>query len=245
VSEIYLIADLHLSAQRPAVLGAFGHWLDGLAGCDTLYILGDLFDTWIGDDDDAPVAVATRALLGRYTRTGGRLYLMHGNRDFLLGSAFCHETGATLLPDPSVVDLHGQRTLLMHGDTLCTGDTDYLAFRARARTEAWRDEVLARPLTARRAMAGDLRRLSRVALDGKAPEVVAVSEEALEAAVNRAGVHRLIHGHTHRPGRHLHPWGERWVLGDWARLGWFLRATPTGLSLHQFMIDEQPVVGSQ
>lgn len=236
--DTYFIADLHLAPECPARTRAFGDWLGDIRGCGALYILGDLFETWVGDDDDTPFAAEVRALLRQFSQSGAALYLMHGNRDFLLGPALCRATGATLLPDPSVVDLYGAKTLLMHGDSLCTRDVDYQALRARIRTGSWREEMLARPLAQRRALAQALRRVSHEALGNKSGAILDVSEDAVAAALRGHGVRRLIHGHTHRPGRHRHACGERWVLGDWGRQGWYLKATSSDFELVSFPINQ-------
>lgn len=177
-------------------------------------------------------------MLRRFRQSGASLYLMHGNRDFLLAEAFCEAVGATLLDDPCTIDLDGDKVLLMHGDSLCTRDTQYQAFRALTRTASWRDEVLSRSLSQRRGLAGELRRASHEATGAKAREIVDVSEEAVESALSSHGVRRLIHGHTHRPGRHRHPSGERWVLGEWTSQGWYLKATSSRFELVSFNINQ-------
>ena len=159
---------------------------------------------------------------------------MHGNRDFMVASAFCTETGIRLLADPTVIDLYGQRTLLMHGDTLCTGDRAYLAFRAQVRNPAWQAAALTRSLDERVAIAKDLRRQSEGAKGGKGEEIMDVATDAVEAAFAAAGCGQLIHGHTHRPGRHEHTVGGRtclrWVLPDWYGSGGYLEASPAGIA---------------
>jgi len=227
VPDTYFISDLHLRPDSPAPFDALARLLRRIAGCDALYILGDLFDAWIGDDDDAPHARATRRLLRDFSDSGAALYLMHGNRDFLLGEDFCAAAGATLLADPSRIELYGQPTLLMHGDSLCTRDTAYQAFRALTRQPAWRAQVLSRSLEERRAMAADLRRHSREAAGNKPDDIVDVTPAAVDRAMTDHGVRRLIHGHTHRPGSHAMPAGVRWVLGDWdGPETWLLRVGP-------------------
>jgi UDP-2,3-diacylglucosamine hydrolase len=213
----WFISDLHLDPSRPAVTAAFKAFLEDIRGSAALYILGDLFEAWPGDDDDAPLARDVRVALRQLTAAGTSAYLLRGNRDFLLGHAFCEATGSALLPDPTVINLHGVETLLMHGDTLCTRDTDYQAFRRTVRDSAWQAGVLAKSLAERRALAASLREESREAAVDKTPAAMDVTPEAVDAAMTAHGASRLVHGHTHRPGRHHHRAGIRWVLGAWER----------------------------
>ena len=214
------ISDLHLDESRPHIVDLYTELLAGEArGADALYILGDLFESWIGDDDDAAlparVAEATRALRD----SGVSVYFMHGNRDFLLGADYAARAGMTLLADPSVVDLGGRPTLLMHGDTLCTGDVEYLKFRALVRDPRWQQQFLAKPLAERRAFAAQARGESRRHTSMARPEIMDVDQAAVEAAMRTHGVRKLIHGHTHRPATHRFQLdggeAERIVLGDW------------------------------
>ena len=215
-----LISDLHLDPRRPRILDLFADLLAGEARrADALYILGDLYDSWIGDDDDAAlaaqVAQATRALRD----SGVPIWFMHGNRDFLLGADYAARAGMSLLADPSVVELGGERVLLMHGDTLCTDDTEYLKFRALVRDPRWQAQFLAKPLAERRAFAAQARGESRRHTSAAKPEIMDVNQEAVAAAMRTHGVHKLIHGHTHRPATHHFDLdgrtAERVVLGDW------------------------------
>ena len=214
------ISDLHLDAERPHIVDLFVELLEGEArSARALYILGDLFESWIGDDDDAAlaarVAQATRALRD----AGVPVYFMHGNRDFLLGADYAARAGMTLLADPSVVELGGERVLLMHGDTLCTDDVEYLKFRALVRDPRWQQQFLARPLEERRAFAAQARGESRKHTSSAKAEIMDVNQAAVEAALRRHGVRKLIHGHTHRPATHRFDLdgqtAERVVLGDW------------------------------
>lgn len=231
------VSDLHLSPERPAITAAFERFLmDSAPAAEALYILGDLFEYWAGDDDladpfNARIARALAQLAARIP-----LYLMHGNRDFLLGSDFARATGARLLPDPSVVTLHGTPTLLMHGDTLCTDDTDYQRFRALVRTARWQADFLALPLEARKEKIAALRAQSETEKAGKPAAIMDVNPQAVEAALRSHATPRLIHGHTHRPGRHAHRVDgmlcERWVLPDWYEQGGWLRCDAAGCTLH-------------
>ena len=231
------ISDLHLDPARPEVTRALAAFLaNNKQRCDRLYILGDLFEAWIGDDDDAPIVTEVTGLLRAFTAEGPELYLMQGNRDFLLGAGFCNAVGAQLLPDPTVMDLYGTPTLLLHGDSLCTGDEDYQAFRKTARSAQWQSELLARSLPERRALASQLREMSNLANSNKAEDIMDVNPREVEQIMSAFGVSQLIHGHTHRPGRHDNAAGCRWVLGDWEAAGWALTATPDRLKLDSFVI---------
>lgn len=231
------ISDLHLDARRPTVTDLFVHFLTGLdpAHCAGLYILGDLFEAWIGDDNDDPHDLRVLAALRETTARGIPVRVMHGNRDFLLGEAFARATGCTLLTDPTVIELGGEPTLLMHGDTLCTDDTEYQQFRALVRNPAWQQQFLARPIAERRAIAANLRETSRERTGEKAAYIMDVNPQAVDAALRTHGVQRLIHGHTHRPAVHTldidgKP-AQRIVLGDWYEQGSVLRSDADGLHL--------------
>ena len=215
-----LISDLHLDPQRPRILDLFADLLAGEARrADALYILGDLFDSWIGDDDDAALAAQVAQTTRALRDSGVPIWFMHGNRDFLLGADYAARAGMSLLADPSVVELGGERVLLMHGDTLCTDDTEYHKFRALVRDPRWQAQFLAKPLAERRAFAAQARGESRRHTSAAKPEIMDVNQEAVAAAMRTHGVHKLIHGHTHRPATHHFDLdgrtAERVVLGDW------------------------------
>lgn len=229
MSYSLLISDLHLDPLRPEHLDALEELLRDQAGkADRLYVLGDLFEAWIGDDDDTPFNCRAMDAFHRFSDSGSELFFMHGNRDFLLGDDFANRTGGTLLADGSVVDLYGTPALLMHGDSLCTRDTAYQQFRALVRNPQWQAMMLAKPLEERRAMARDMRMQSQSNNANKAQNIMDVTDDEVIQAMEKAGVQHLIHGHTHRPAVHdVHlasgP-GKRWVLGDWGKLGWWLIA---------------------
>ncbi|WP_237055867.1 UDP-2,3-diacylglucosamine diphosphatase [Microbulbifer sediminum] len=232
----YLISDLHLDENRPEITRAFFDFLRGrAAGAEALYILGDFFEVWIGDDDDAPLAREVVDELSRYSGTGAELYLMHGNRDFLLGEDFAHRAGGILLPDPTLVTLAGQKVLLMHGDSLCTMDEEYMAFRQQARDPNWQEALLAKPLAERRQIAAQIRAVSKSMNSRKAEDIMDVTPSEVESVMREHGVRTLIHGHTHRPATHtLEIDGEparRIVLGDWGENGWCIRADKNSLDL--------------
>ena len=238
---ILFISDLHLDRSRPAITMQFLHFLRTQARqAEALYILGDLFEAWVGDDEDSELAKAVQAGLRELSDSGVPVYVMRGNRDFLLGPAFAAATGSTLLPDPCVVMLEGEPTLLMHGDLLCSDDTAYLAFRRETRQPEWRERFLGQSLEARREFADKAREASRghqqdLRDEGKLEAITDVNQAAVEAALERHGVRRMIHGHTHRPAIHsLQANGhtaQRIVLGDWYQQGSVLRMTPDGLEL--------------
>ncbi len=229
-----LISDLHLAAERSRIIEQFFAFLEGPArGADGLYVLGDLFEYWVGDDDlDNPLNVAVAQGFARLAADGTVVYFMHGNRDFLVGPAFAQRASARLLEDSAVVDFYGTPTLLMHGDTLCTDDVDYQKFRAYARDARNQARFLAQPVAARHAEIEALRVRNESAKRDKSAEIMDVNETAVEQALTHAGYPRLIHGHTHRPGRHVHRVGahacERWVLGDWYDNGSYLRCDAAG-----------------
>lgn len=228
------ISDLHLCASRPQISRLFFHFIETSARtAQALYILGDLFESWVGDDDlDSPLNRAVCDALRTLSDSGVAVYLMHGNRDFLIAQGFATACGARLLADPTLVDLYGAPTLLMHGDTLCSDDKPYLAFRAQVRDPAWQAGFLAQPLATRRVMAQQIRTQSEQAKHGKAAEIMDVNPDAVVQALRIHGYPRLIHGHTHRPAQHVieadgHAC-ERWVLQDWYETGGYLRCDRTG-----------------
>lgn len=237
------ISDLHLHPERPHLTRAFFHFLHTRAqGAQALYILGDFFDAWIGDDDDTPLNAEVAAELKSLSNAGTRIFLMHGNRDFLLGETFAASAGAELLADGSVIDLYSTPTLLMHGDSLCTGDKDYIAFRQQVRSPQWQQQILAQPLAARRALAAQLREKSQEMNSLKAEDIMDVTEAEVVRVMSEAHVTRLIHGHTHRPARHhltinSQP-AERIVLGDWHHLAWALEASEQSLKLIDWAIPQ-------
>ena len=214
------ISDLHLSGERPETVQLFLRFLrEQAAQASHLYILGDLFEVWIGDDDNQPPIPEVIESLRRLTQAGTWLGVMHGNRDFLLGEDFCRGTGAELLADPTSIDLGDTPTLLMHGDLLCTDDEAYQSFRRQVREPAFQKQFLALPLASRRQKAQEYRAMSGEANSLKADAIMDVNPAAVADFMQRHGVRRLIHGHTHRPGDHTlvleGRQATRHVLGDW------------------------------
>jgi UDP-2,3-diacylglucosamine hydrolase len=234
------VSDLHLTEERPEANERFISFVERKArDAEALYILGDFFEYWVGDDDlSDPFNAVVRGLLANLARSGVRLYFMHGNRDFLIGERFCAATGARLLPDPSVHEVEGVKTLLVHGDTLCTDDLEYQAWRHRARDPAFQAEFLAKPLAERRQAVLEMREKSRLVVQGKTADIMDVNDDAVREAMRSHGVRRLIHGHTHRPGRHpLQVDGERcerWVLPDWYGRGGYIEVDRRGPRLVRF-----------
>jgi UDP-2,3-diacylglucosamine hydrolase len=231
------ISDLHLSETRPGITQLFLRFLDEVAPAgQVLYILGDLFEFWIGDDTlDEPLNAETTAALKHLATRGTQLRFMHGNRDFLAGQGFAAATHAQLLPDPSLLDLFGTPTLLMHGDTLCTEDRAYQAFRAHVRNPEVQRQFLSLPIPARRQQVGQVRAQADQQKQDKPPEVMDVTPAAVDAAMRAANYPpRLIHGHTHRPAWHEHIVDgrrcERWVLADWYERGEYLRVDASGVT---------------
>lgn len=227
------ISDLHLDDSRPAVTMLFLDWLRGEAmRAEALYILGDLFEAYIGDDDDATLVATVADALRNVSDRGVRVHFMHGNRDFLVGDAFAERAGLTLLPETAVVDLYGTPTLLLHGDTLCLDDIAYQRIRVQLRDPAWQRQFLAQPLAARRAFAAQARAESAKHTGMTDAAIMDVTPAAVEQALAEHGVRRMIHGHTHRPATHgLDRGGERIVLGDWYEQGSVLRVDADGMVL--------------
>ena len=234
---ILFISDLHLAPERPEVTQAFYDFLDNQAKqAEALYILGDLFEAWVGDDDPSQFLAQIKARLLDLSDSGTQLYFLHGNRDFMVGKHFARATGCTLLPQHHVIDLYGQRVLLLHGDTLCTDDIDYQKFRRKVRNPFGTWLLRRIPLKKRLQIAADWRAKSMNANSNKASNIMDVNGDAVEQLFSKYQVSTMIHGHTHRPDRHQHTSGERIVLGDWHHLGWVLAADGNGLELNSFPI---------
>ena len=213
-------SDLHLDSEAPWAIDAFLAFLAGPArACEALYLLGDLFEVWVGDDDDNAGNARTCAGLAALAACGVPVYVIHGNRDFLLGADFARRTGAKLLPDPCRVDLYGVPTLLSHGDIFCTEDPAYQALRDIVRRPGWQRRFLALPLATRRTLASAARAGSKAHTQRTIPTIMDVNPEAVLQAFRATGARRLIHGHTHRPA--IHPTvvdgigAERVVLAPW------------------------------
>ncbi len=221
-NETLFISDLHISLDKPEITRSFLWFLENRASkAQSLYILGDLFDAWVGDDDYTPPTNKIRKQLKKLTDAGTRLYFQPGNRDFLLGQRFCRETGMTLLGDYQLIDLNGVPTLLTHGDLLCSDDVAYQQFRVKSRSREWQQHVLSKPLLLRLLMARWYRFRSHFHKRNKTPDIMDVNQQTVLEIMRQFGALRLIHGHTHRPRVHQldingQP-AQRFVLPDWKK----------------------------
>jgi len=233
------VSDLHLSARRPELVAAFHDFVRGPArGAAALYAIGDIFDLWLGDDQlRDPLAAGVANAFAGLAQSGTPVYLQRGNRDFLLGERFAKASGATLLADAVVHDVHGTPTLIMHGDQLCTDDVGYQRFRAWWQDPVHRRRFLALPMVVRRGIGATLSARSRRAIENKTEVIMDVNADAVASALRERGVTRLIHGHTHRPARHTHDVDgrvcERQVLADWYRKASYLEVSETGMTARE------------
>lgn len=238
-----LISDLHLEESRTDLVRAFLDFLQGRArDADALYILGDFFEVWLGDDHDTPF---NRRIIEALAALPVPKFLMHGNRDFLLGPIFCAAAGVTLLEDPSVVELAGKQVLLMHGDSLCTMDQEYMAVRKMLRDPAFQADFLGKSIAEREAFARGARAQSKEHTREAATDIMDVTPAEVVEVMKNHGVDLMIHGHTHRPDvHHLEVDGrpaKRIVLGDWGKLGWYVEAQDGQFTLHDFEIGDQAI----
>ena len=235
--SVLMISDLHLSPERPVIVRAFLDFVKERAvRADALYILGDLFEAWVGDDDPSELAHQVKQALLDLGANKVPVYIQRGNRDFTLGSRFMRESGASLLADEEIVEYYGHRALVMHGDSLCTDDVDYQRFRRKSRNPIYLWCLVHLPLKLRQYIASNWRRKSAAANSNKASAIMDVNSGAVDSVMDKHGVDVLIHGHTHRPHRHQLIKGERIVLGDWEANGWVLRIDSSGFELESFPI---------
>ncbi|MEM9688274.1 MAG: UDP-2,3-diacylglucosamine diphosphatase [Pseudomonadota bacterium] len=230
------ISDLHLEAERPDIATQFVAFLQGEAhDADALYILGDLFEAWVGDDDPNPHYAEMTAAIRELADSGVPVYFMHGNRDFMVGDAFASAAGVTILADPTPVELYGQTVLLAHGDAYCTDDTEYQQMRAMLRNPEWQSMMLAKPVEERLAIARAAREQSMARNAGLPEDIMDVNPGAIDTALREAGVDILLHGHTHRPAVHEFEvdgqQATRIVLGDWYDQGSVVRWDEHGFEL--------------
>jgi UDP-2,3-diacylglucosamine hydrolase len=240
-NKTLFISDLHIESNNGPIITSLLNMLATRAvGADAIYILGDLFEAWIGDDDDNPAADMVASALAGLSAAGTAVYLMHGNRDFLIGDEFARRCGGQLLREPAVIDCYGQQIALVHGDSLCTRDTEYIKFRQQVRDPAWQDAFLARPLLERLMVAQQLRQQSKEANSNKASDIMDVTHEEVIKLLESLQVSVLVHGHTHRPGIHTIRLSQaingqveahRIVLGAWDQKAWVLQMTPQGYDL--------------
>lgn len=241
----YFISDLHLEESRPDITEAFLAFMDAIQGkAQTLYILGDFFESWIGDDENTALQVQIKQTLKAFTDQGAALFFMHGNRDFLIRDVFAQETGCTILEDPTIVDLAGEPVLLMHGDSLCTADTGYMKFRATIRNPAFLEPFLKRPIEERKITAQQLRAMSQANNQGKSMEIMDVTQEEVTNEMETHGVSTLIHGHTHRPQIEQRDNNKvRIVLGDWDKGVWYLKVDEQGKrELKHYPLTQTPQI---
>jgi UDP-2,3-diacylglucosamine hydrolase len=230
------ISDLHLDSERPAGIQKFLHFIDQDASkADALYILGDLFEVWIGDDNtDLGNALIIQALT-KLNLQGVPCFFMHGNRDFLIGKRFANATGCKLLKEYEVLEIEGTRVLLTHGDLLCTDDKPYMALRSAVRNPTWQQDFLSKTLQERKTIADDIRKHSKQAIAQKPPEIMDVNQKTVADTMLEYDVRVLLHGHTHRPNiHHFHLDGTdatRIVLGDWYEEGSVVRWSTAGYQL--------------
>lgn len=233
------ISDLHLEAQRPDITRAFLHCLEHRARhVDELYILGDFFEVWLGDDDPNPLAAQVINVLAELAESGVKVFVMHGNRDFLIGKRFCQAARCTLLPDPYVANLNGERVLLMHGDSLCIDDLGYMKMRRLLRNPLSLLILRNLSLKQRHKIGRKLRSESQIQTRQKPSDITDVNLGQVAEVMREHQVRTLIHGHTHRPAVHTlmiegEP-AERIVLGDWDKAGWVLEVDEDGKRLESF-----------
>jgi UDP-2,3-diacylglucosamine hydrolase len=236
MNKTFFIADLHLHRDRTDITDLFCHFLrQDAVGSNALYILGDLFEVWFGDDNPCPMIKHVSERLKELNDTGVPIYFIHGNRDFTLGKRFCKQSGMTLLPESKVIDLYGTPALIMHGDSLCTRDVAYQKFRKRSRNPIIKALLLSLPFSLRQKIAGDIRKKSKESNKSLSLEIMDVTQSEVERELVEHNVQLMIHGHTHRPDRHhFNVDGqamERIVLGDWYDQGSTLVITPNSMSL--------------
>ncbi|NQY34710.1 MAG: UDP-2,3-diacylglucosamine diphosphatase [Alteromonadaceae bacterium] len=235
-SVIYFIADLHLTQNRPDITDTFLSFLKNDAPqAEKLYILGDLFESWIGDDDDSPFVITIAQALLALRQTGTEIFYIHGNRDFLLGKQYAEKSGMVLLPEVELIDLYGRATVIMHGDTLCTRDIAYQKFRTKSRSWWWQTLIKSLPLFYRRKKAADYRKRSAEATALKSQVIMDVTETEVIKCLEQYQSQLLIHGHTHRPFVHdltaNSKAAQRIVLGDWYEQGAWLKVTADNIEL--------------
>ena len=234
MAQSLFISDLHLSEDTPHIEQGLTTFLKQEGDIDRLFLLGDIFEAWIGDDDASPLAQRFADSMKRISDSGAQIYFTRGNRDFLVGQTYLNEFGAELLGDMVCKEVAGESALLMHGDLLCSDDVDYLAFRAIAHNPEWQADMLGKSLVERRELAKHLRAMSKEAASNKAEDIMDVNDDTVRTMMAEHDVSRLIHGHTHRPFRHALKDAERIVLGDWNTTGWCLRERGETLELVEF-----------
>lgn len=230
--SVFFISDLHLEQNKPHLTKAFKNFIDSKVNLhDELFILGDFFEQWIGDDNEDDFIKSVKNILKDKTAKGLTVYFMHGNRDFLIGDKFCKEVGATLLDDPYIINLEEKKIMLMHGDSLCTDDEDYQNFRNLVRSKDWQEDFLSKDLKERKEVAKNLREISSLENQTKDENIMDVNQSEVLKIIEDHSVDVLIHGHTHRPFIHDENGVPRMVLGDWGDFLWFIESSEGNLNL--------------
>ena len=229
------ISDIHLSEDTPHLTNAFKTFLnESKKTCTDLFILGDLFEIWIGDDDENAFIQEIKQTLIDFTANGPETFFIHGNRDFLLGENFANEVGISILPDPYTLKINGSKVILSHGDFLCTDDIDYVHFRNEVRSNRWQKEFLSKGINERKKIAEIMRSDSKKATSGKSLEITDANAETVNVFMREHNPDIFIHGHTHRPNIHLHQSSKRIVLGDWDAHGWYCHVEKNDFQLREF-----------
>jgi|TARA_A100001011_G_scaffold110599_1_gene117214 UDP-2,3-diacylglucosamine hydrolase len=235
--KLGFISDLHLSENTPSVTEGFFEFLKTAAQeLSHLYILGDLFEAWVGDDDNSEIATSVMQKINHATRTGLEIFFIHGNRDFLCGQKFAEQSNLTLLPDPFFLNFFDQKIALSHGDSFCIEDLEYMKFKKEVRSEEWRREFLQKPLNDRLNIASNMRDASQKNNTNKDIAIMDVTPTAIQDFFAEHHIDLLIHGHTHRPDTHQINSGTRIVLGDWHKTGWCLMLDEQQQELKEFTL---------
>ena len=231
------ISDIHLSEDSPHLTNAFKAFLDeSRESCTHLFILGDLFEIWIGDDAHTPYHQEVKKILKDFTSDGPKTFFMHGNRDFLIGEAFANEVGISILPDPYALNINGLNVILSHGDFLCTDDIEYMDFRNKVRSKEWQKDFLSKDVNERNEIANSLRSGSKDATSKKSLDITDANIETVNNFIEKNKPDIFIHGHTHRPKIHEHNSAKRLVLGDWNESGWYCSIKDKDINLKEFKI---------
>jgi len=235
--KLGFISDLHLSKNTPSVTEGFFKFLQTAAQeLSHLYILGDLFEAWVGDDDNSELATSVIQKINHATRKGLEIFFIHGNRDFLCGESFAEQSNLTLLPDPFFLNFFDLKIALSHGDDFCTEDLEYIEFKKEVRSSKWQEEFLQKPLNERLSIASNMRDASQKNNSSKEVSIMDVTQAAIEDFFEEHHIDLLIHGHTHRPKTHKTNTGTRIVLGDWHETGWCLMLDEQQQELKEFIL---------
>ena len=248
-SRRLFISDLHIDQSRTDIIYGLFQFLERNKNkCEALYILGDLFEVWIGDDAIADTEMAVASKLRDFSQHGASVFIMHGNRDFLIGNEYANQCGATIIYDNHLVKIEDENLLLLHGDTLCTDDIEYLRFRELVRDNIWQQEFLGKPITERAAYARQVRERSKLEMSSKSEYIMDVNQNAVLELFKSHKTSKVLHGHTHRPAIHnigaqskncILEKAQRVVLGDWNEKGWYAELQANTLELHSFALPNE------